>query len=110
MTHPTATPVSRKLERLTRQTQLMLKHAQRSEWEQVDYLQISRANEMQQGLAQELQNTDPEVARQTLATLLSMNNQLMEQVTVARQSAMQDNQRVQKSRTAASGYSEINLC
>lgn len=96
------------LQRLLQTTEQMLGHAQRLEWDEMEQLQVQRNIDLKAGLGNPSSTApDTESVRDTLASLLSLNDSLVKKVALARGEALQNSRKLQQSRSGARNYQQL---
>jgi hypothetical protein len=95
------------LQRLLHTTEQMLGHAERLEWDEMEQLQVQRNIDLKAGLGNPSTAPDTESVRDTLASLLSLNDSLVKKVAQARSEVLQNSRKLQQSRSGARNYQQL---
>jgi len=105
----TAKPLSsdlrrRQLANLLTITESMIGHACNAEWEDIAKLEVNRKVELDQCFSIPVSDQDPPVIIEAIATLLHLNDKLVEAVAIARQQAAEEVTQINHNQQAIKQY------
>jgi len=96
-----------RLARVLTMTQQMLAHAAVGEWEQVTELEQERRDDLAACFSEPVSLADSALIAEALAALLSLNEELMAKLNVAKSEVMETSVQFSRNRTAVGNYSAM---
>lgn len=96
-----------RLARVLTVTQTMLQHAEDGEWEAVADLERERRNDLSACFEETTSLADSALVGEALAVLLTLNEELMSRLAVAKATVMESGINLSRSRSAVGSYTEV---
>ncbi len=98
-----------RLARVLTITQDMLTHANADRWEEVIDLEQRRREDLSACFEEAVSVADSELIAEAMAALLSLNEELMSRLKIARDQALESGQQLSRNRNAIGNYSAMQV-